>query len=216
MMSLNTRSKAKILFSKEQRLIELTGEGLFAVAHDSSRPFYVRTRGAIVRAVGTKFNVYEQQNETRVAVVEGVVQVAYGSKTQSLLSLETDRDRPPADASQSPTTSLALSAGEAALVTTNEVIKHALPDPSVATAWQQRLLIFEDATLEEVATQFNRYNDSQIRITDPSVSALRLSGTFDALHPQSLLLYLQKDDRVEIRSSGEDYVIVNRLDLDER
>jgi transmembrane sensor len=195
-MSLNTSSRVRARFSGEQRLIELTGEAVFTVAPDPARPFIVRTRGATIRALGTKFNVYELMGETRVAVIEGKVQVTAGAESALLQVPGHER--------------MALAAGEAASVTRGQVARQELPDVVAAVAWQRQQIVFEDATLAEVATEFNRYNERQIRIEGPLARGTRLSGTFDALHPQSLLLYLRKDAGLEVRESDEGVTVLER------
>ena len=75
-LQLNTRSQARVAYTDGVREIELKGEALFTVAKDMHRPFLVRTHDATVRALGTRFNVYEQGTATRVAVLEGRVRVS--------------------------------------------------------------------------------------------------------------------------------------------
>jgi transmembrane sensor len=192
-MNLNTRSRAQVKFSDRERIVELEGEALFTVARDPARHFYVRTRGATVRAVGTKFNVYSAAGETRVAVVEGAVRVSVESGNAVL-----------------PDLSAPLSAGESARISNGRVTKQRTPDIDAQVAWQHQQLVFEDAALAEVAAEFNRYNTTQIRIEDSLGQTRRLSGTFDALHPQSLLLYLRKDPRLSVTQQGKAYVIESR------
>jgi transmembrane sensor len=186
-VNLNTQSRVKVTFSEKRRLVDLDGEALFTVAKDPARPFLVRTRTATIRALGTQFNVYEQDGQTRVAVLEGAVQVA--------------------PVAQSQTEAVALAAGESARVSAGHVEKELVRDVEAQIAWQHQKLVFEDARLEEVAAEFNRYNKSQLRIEGALGRTRRLSGTFDALHPQSLLLYLQKDAALSVQPLGDDFII---------
>lgn len=183
-MTLNTRSQAKVDFTDTQRLIELQGEALFSVASDVNRPFFVRTSNATVRVIGTKFNVYGLEGETRVAVVEGRVQLSSGPQTPQ-----------------------SLSAGESAHVSGTKIAKHAQSNVNSTVAWQQQKLVFEDAPLFEVAAEFNRYHKSQIQIRGSLGTTKRLSGTFDALHPQSLLLYLRKDPELTVIEKSDGAII---------
>jgi transmembrane sensor len=188
-VNLNTDSRARVRYSDTERTVDLEGEALFVVAPDPKRPFTVRTTGAAVRALGTKFNVHEQNGETQVTVIEGLVQVSSDANLQ-----------PP----------VKLSAGEAARVARGRVAKVRAPDVEAQVAWQDQKLIFEDATLAEVAAEFNRYNEARFLIEGPVGRTKRLSGTFDALHPQSLLLYLQKDSSVTVQTAGDDFVVRGR------
>jgi ferric-dicitrate binding protein FerR (iron transport regulator) len=65
--------------------------------------------------------------------------------------------------------------------------------------------------MEEVATEFNRYNTLQIRIEDPSIRARMMNGVFNADEPQALLKFLAGEPGIAIERSGED-VVVRRID----
>lgn len=192
-MLLNTRSHARVSISERERVIELDGEALFTVAHEAARPFIVRTRSAIARAVGTQFNVYAQDNgATKVSVVEGVVQVA-----------------PVASASEVHAPPLLLSAGEEAEVRSYQVARRPSQSVAASVAWQKKTLVFENATLEEVAMQFNRYNVVQFSIAPEIGAKRRLSGTFDPLRPEYFRAYLEKDDSLGV-TEKDDVVRVMR------
>lgn len=75
-IELNARSGVRVSYSKSARNVELLdGQALFEVAKDATRPFLVHSAAATVRAVGTQFDVYRQNEETTVTVVEGRVAV---------------------------------------------------------------------------------------------------------------------------------------------
>jgi len=203
-VNLNTRSTVKIHFSNTERVVDLDGEAMFTVAKDPTRPFYVRTRSATIRAVGTVFNVYERGSDTRVAVVEGTVRVSsVDGHARNATPTALDRS----GSAQLPDSGIAVSAGEAARVFQGKVAKLQAPDIEADVAWQKQKLIFEDVPLATVAAEFNRYNEGQLHIDEHLGQTKRLSGTFDALQPQSLLLYLQKDETVVVEPSGKDFIV---------
>ncbi len=72
-------------FSGKQRVVEVTGEVYFKVAHDGSKPFLVKVQGQEIEDIGTEFNVNAYNNETviRTTLVEGAVKVT--GKGNSLL-----------------------------------------------------------------------------------------------------------------------------------
>ncbi len=189
-MQLNTQSRARVAYTDSIRRIHLEGEGLFTATREAARPFVVETADATVRALGTQFNVYAQQNNTRVAVIAGAVEVAAAGRS-------------PAAAGRT----LQLQAGEEAQVSaataTRSISRTIAPDITAATAWQQGILVFERATLADVAREFNRYNSLQFDIDAAVGEVNRLSGTFDARHPQSLLLWLQNRPDLRVTCRGE-------------
>jgi transmembrane sensor len=189
-LHLNTRSRAQVRYTKQQRDIELLqGEALFTVEQDTLRPFLVHTRSATIRAIGTRFNVLESPSGTQVSVVEGTVQVSSGA-TASL----------PAQ----------LAAGEEAKVADGQVSKRRIPDMAAAVTWPERRLVFNNVSLDEVAAEFNRYNTMQIRTDGDVGQSKRLTGIFSADHPQSLILYLQREPALAVEQRGKTYFVTGR------
>jgi transmembrane sensor len=189
MVYLNTDSVLKVEFSDRMRAVRLVrGEALFAVERESRRPFVVTAGNAVVRVLGTRFNVRKSMDATDVAVVEGAVQV-------------TAADAPGV---ASPAR---LSAGEAMHVARGEVPRTSQARLPETLAWRERRLIFRDASLAEAASEFNRYNATQVRV-DSSVPAVkRLTGIFDADRPQALVLYAAQDESLKVEPAGTNWVI---------
>lgn len=70
-------------FNTQSREVFLEGEGIFDVAHNKERPFFVRAANNYsVRVVGTIFNVSCYSGDTKVitALLRGKVRVAYAKK----------------------------------------------------------------------------------------------------------------------------------------
>ena len=194
---LNGKSAIVVRFAGDARNVDLEGEALFRVAHDVQRPFRVHTRDAIVRAVGTQFNVDTHLGGTSVAVLEGVVQVTTDA-TQALSAaavLNAGRESP-----------TKLEAGEAAHVSRAGAIeKRPTTEAASAAAWRQRQLVFEGMALEEAVEEFNRYRKSmQLRVEGVPPGSHHYSGTFDADDPESFadLLAREHDLSVEKRANA--------------
>ena len=68
-------------FNKSARTVELKGEAYFEVAHDSLKPFIVKSSHLDIRVLGTHFNVkaYEDEENTQVSLVSGKVHVHVNS-----------------------------------------------------------------------------------------------------------------------------------------
>jgi transmembrane sensor len=209
MMTLNTNSRAVVEFSKTARLIRLTkGEALFAVEHDPEKPFLVVTPNAIVRAVGTQFDVYQRENATTtVTVVEGVVRViaAHGDATASI-----PEGPAPIGSPKDSSGEARLSAGEQARVKQGDISKSETKDVTQIVAWREQLLVFRDVPLSEVAEQFNRYNSTHIYIEDPEIGARLMNGTYSTNRPEILLKYLEKDNSVAVTTEGGSWIVRQR------
>jgi transmembrane sensor len=64
-------------FNQKERIVKVTGEAYFEVAHNAKQPFKVQTAGQTIEDIGTRFNVnaYTDESATRTTLIEGVVKV---------------------------------------------------------------------------------------------------------------------------------------------
>jgi hypothetical protein len=86
---LNAASSIKYptTFSGNERIVALTGEGYFEIAHNVQKPFKVILPNiGKVEAMGTVFNINSYQDESilKTTLVEGKIKVDFGSKSQFL------------------------------------------------------------------------------------------------------------------------------------
>ena len=79
-------------FSKDERSVELDGEGFFAVTKDAKRPFIVKTQNYNIKVLGTRFNVfaYTQSKRFETNLVEGSVQVINSRRPEEHITLKPD------------------------------------------------------------------------------------------------------------------------------
>ncbi len=147
------------------REVELEGEAYFAVVHDAAHPFAVRTRDAVVRDVGTAFDVraYPEDAGARIAVAEGTVMVTVARGCRA------GRD----------TCDAQTHAGKVATVSNAGIVIREGADIAALTAWMQGQLVFEDAPLSDVAHELDRAFDIQITIADSGLAVHQVSGVFD-------------------------------------
>lgn len=76
---LNSKSSLTypVAFNTSERLVELSGEGYFEVAHVAKQPFKVKSGNQVVKVLGTHFNIeaYPEDQRTVTTLVEGSVSV---------------------------------------------------------------------------------------------------------------------------------------------
>lgn len=185
---LNTRSEVRVHFTASAREIRLIdGEALFKVERDPARPFIVHTQDAVIRAIGTQFNVHRRATGTEVSVVEGIVDVSAG---EGVVRLE---------------------AGQQARAQAGHARRLEGADVARSLTWQQRRLVFDLSPLAEVAAEFNRYNRSpRIRVEGLAAPAKRFSGVFDADDPRSLVKLLVTYGDLSVEWQGDEIVIRDR------
>jgi transmembrane sensor len=195
-VKLNTDSAIEVDFAASERNVELHhGEAVFKVAPDRQRPFRVHTRAAEVLAIGTQFNVYDRPEGTDVTVLEGRVRVSARLKQSAGGSAVTEN----------------LMAGEEARIGIDGTI-HRVRQPNLerVAAWSKRRLKFERATLEEIVSEFNRYNRTQLRIEGVAPGSRFYRGIFDADDPGSLADLLERESDLVVERSQEGIVISQR------
>jgi transmembrane sensor len=198
-VDLNSRSSIEIHYSQRSREISLLeGQALFSVAKDPSRPFIVSSGHSRVRAVGTQFDVNRKAGGTVVTVLEGRVSII-GNSPSNVGGPEAESRGPEnASAPQSGSAEVVLAAGGQVVITDASVVKRPNPNVAGAIAWRQRRLVFDSATLVEVAEEFNRYNTRQLVIQDPDLHSFHISGVFSSTDPASLIRFLRERPEVKV------------------
>lgn len=162
-VTLGARSSVDVRFTRSERRMVLNfGEAFFDVAKDASRPFIIDTDEATVRAVGTQFDVRSYARKVHVSVVEGIVEVSIAGARAAT---------EPSVAMRTLVAGQAVSAADGAL---GEVRSSASP----GGAWREGWLMYEDATLDEVVADMNRYYDGTVELADPALAQLRVTASF--------------------------------------
>lgn len=209
-VELDAQTRIRVSFSRGERRVDvMEGQAFFRVTHDNSRPFIVESQDARVLAVGTQFDVYRTDKGTIVTVVEGRVAVA------SSRSHEVKPERPHENEESSE--EVLLSAGEQVTVarlatTTAEQTRPRArsADVEAVTAWTQHRLIFKNAPLSQVVAEFNLHTRKPLIITDPTVAATQVSGSFSSSDPLALLNFLREVGACEIRETSASFEISHR------
>ncbi len=143
-----------------RREVALQGEASFQVTHDAERPFVVRAGAATIEDVGTAFVVRAGgEGRVSVAVTEGtvIVRPASSATGDSVVMHAGDRG--------------AVVDGHAMLAATR------LDATDEATGWTQGRLVFQDASIGDVAAGLRRWYGIELR-ADPALAARTLTATF--------------------------------------
>lgn len=205
-IKLNTQSSLDVYFSETTRSVKLSaGEAVFSVAKDATRPFQVEAGAAVVKAIGTQFNVYRQASQTVITVMEGRVAVSSAkttpdSATSSGLSAAKPFANAPVELNQD---------SQVTVLETGAIAAPAIVDPEAITAWTDRRLVFNAEPLETVARELNRYNHKKLLFGDQLLSQQTISGVFDANDPEALLAFLLTVGKlhVEVDTGSGDWLL---------
>jgi transmembrane sensor len=206
-ITLNTNTIVETSFSRTARQIFLRkGEAHFEVARDRSRPFLVHAGDAVVRAIGTEFEVRLRADQhVEVLVNEGRVEV----EPAALIS------QPRAAGDHAPAiptvTVRAVSAGEqlSTATTSYVVIPVSTEQLSSELAWRDGAVVFDSAELSQAITEIQRYTDARILISDPTIGTLPVGGRFKTDDLQGFLDGLEAALPVKIRRTTDGLIYVD-------
>jgi transmembrane sensor len=204
---LNAHSRIATRFSTTARDVRLLeGEALFDVHHDAQRPFRVFTRDAVIRDIGTRFNVNSRADGLQIAVLEGSVELTAAIST----NLKSAPSGPTHSAKSKPaSTPHVLNATQQAQIDRNgKVTVESTPDVADAAAWWQRRLIYRKESLAHIVEDLNRYNRQQIRLQGDSVMQRTYTGVFNADDPDSLAQVLASDPELRVERLADNTIVV--------
>lgn len=177
-LQLNTATAVDIRYSatlREIRLLE--GEIQIETARDSlARPFVVHTAEGSIRALGTRFVVRHDAEQTRVSVQEHAVEVRCADLSGPAVRVDAGQQL-----------SFRRDATDAVL--------RAVPQ---SDAWTRDMLVVNDWRLGDFVRELQRYRPGYLGC-DPSVAALRISGAFHLVTTDTILDNLASTLPVRIR-----------------
>lgn len=155
---LGSDSRLEIRFRRTGRDLEIgRGQAYFDVAHDSARPFVVAADGRRVTALGTAFDVRSYPNDTTVTLMRGRVEIAREDGSREALLMPGQQFR---------------------AVFGSTSVRDV--DGVAETSWRMGRLEFQNMSLVDAVTEFNRSAPQSIVIADTRLADLRLSGVFRA------------------------------------
>jgi len=201
-VTLNTNTVVTTDLRRRERQIYLRkGEAHFQVAHDRSRPFLVHAGDAVVRAVGTEFEVRLREDQhVDVLVNEGRVEVQASAGTRAATSQSV----------RAPTVH-ALSAGEQLSTANSDVAIMALSPVKLSTqlAWREGAIVFDGESLSAAVADIERYTDARIVVSDARVGELQVGGRFRTGDVQGFLDGLQAALPVVVRRGPNGLVYID-------
>ena len=188
-VTLDTDSAIEPLFTGQARVVRLSrGRARFDVAHDAGRPFMVEAGGRTIIDRGTLFDVVLGRDGVKVVLLRGAVEIrdrkargGGGAAIARLVPGQVFADAPAAGAAQ-------VSAA-----------------PGGSDLWVKGMLSFDGAPLEDVVAAANRYSAHKIRLGEPALAGLRVTGSFRATPTDALAAILAAtfNLRVEHDTQGD-------------
>jgi transmembrane sensor len=195
---LNTNSKVLIHYTETERRVTVKrGEALITVGGESVTPFRVLTPEVNVWSTRAVFDVkLGKKGRTFVSVAEGQVHVI---PRQSKCCRAFDTQLATGYRLVAYTGNRRSQHSYRAGFTSDGRALHGFgPSLEQVHGWPENKLIFDQQSLQEITDEFNRYNRSQVRITDPELAQCRLTLNFYSHDRQALFDYLAAYLGVEV------------------
>ncbi|MEI8574847.1 DUF4880 domain-containing protein [Methylomonas sp. LW13] len=190
-IEMDAASAIDVDFSTDLRRIRLlSGEIYIETAPDSNgrhRPFVVDSAEGRVRAIGTRFSVHQQHEESQTSVYAGAVEITPSGPGASRQT---------------------LSAGQQAQFNAQAIA------PIQATelnqpAWTQGFLLVDNQPLGEFVVQLNRYRHGYITCA-PEIAELRIVGAYPIHDTDRILAELEKTLPVKVSQVSPLWVRIER------
>lgn len=185
---LNSNSKLVYpkTFSGKDRQIELRGEAYFAVAHDPSKPFRVKTGSSTTEVVGTEFNLRYRSNKMELVVAKGAVK-AYRNNSDKFVSVTKGN--------------MVIYNPEKGFTIPQKVNVHRY------TAWRENKLSFVQAQLFDVMNEIEMYYNVQVIYKNRHVKNKTLTGIFDADSLDHVLAMIALTMNMDIHREGKKIIV---------
>jgi transmembrane sensor len=191
-MRLDAASSATVRFDRHHRVVQLdSGRAEFAVAADTDRPFEVHAGDAIIRDIGTTFQVSHNEQRVSIGLLEGRVEISGRRAGQIWVRqlMPSQQLQIDADGQAEPIAPL---------------------DIAAAQGWPLGQLVFHQRRLDDLLSEVNRYSSLKMRLGDPSLASLRVSGSFHAGDQQILAKALERGWQMKITRTTPEEITLQR------
>lgn len=197
---LDTASELLVQYGRgERRLTLQRGRADFQVRRDVDRPFVVHAADGTVTALGTRFQVGLEGGLGVVTLLEGQVRVATHEGAGQGHGIGAQR--------------VTLAPGQRIVIRPGGLGERQSvtgADLARARGWTQGNLVVDEWPLRAVLAEMNRYSDTQLRLADPALGEIPISGMFKAGDQQSLALSLEYGWPIRVERAAEGAIVLHR------
>lgn len=185
--------RLKAGFGKTDRVLELVGEGYFAIAKNPNLPLKIKTAYAEVQVLGTKFNLraLPDENTTTTSLIEGKVRLkVMDNKQEKLYELLPGNK---------------VSVINQPVSANDQRSKSVVPQPKVIfakldiidaevteTLWMKNRLVFNGEGFDMVAKKMERWFGKPIVVENEQLAKEPITGIFDETTCEEVLNVIKR------------------------
>jgi ferric-dicitrate binding protein FerR (iron transport regulator) len=177
-----------VVFNGPGRMVTLTGQAYFEVAHHAGQPFKVKVNNMVVEALGTGFDIMAYADEATIntTLVEGAVKVSAGGEN------------------------VLLKPGQQALLNGRQDAFTVKPaDINKVLAWKSGLFVFNNTDLASILREVGRWYDVEIVNENNDNSKLYGGSISRKKDLRSVLRLLEADGTHHFKISGRKVILLN-------
>jgi transmembrane sensor len=152
------------------------GNAYFEVKHDDKHPFVVFAGNRKITDLGTKFSVALDHGDIQVKVKEGSVQIQLVHASNGV--------------------PVVAEAGDVVVTKADETML------DMGSSGAPHLLSFDNASLEDVALELNKYNQKKIYVADNAAN-IRIGGSFQPDNMEGFESLLKRGFEVKVREAPD-------------
>jgi transmembrane sensor len=192
-VTMNSQSELHVSYTRGRRDVRLdSGEALFTIAHDPSKPFSVQVGDWKAVALGTAFVVRRLSGETAaVTVTEGVVEMQ--------AAIHSGNGAWPR-----------LTRNQVALLGADALAISQVSDAEISKrlAWRNHMVVFSGETLGQAVAEMNRYSSQQIVVEDPELTQQKIVGVFSTVDTRTFISGMEST--LGVQAIESDHTVVLR------
>ena len=149
------------VFKGNKREVFLEGEAIFEVAHNTQKPFMVKSSSQEIEVLGTVFNVshYSDDEIMNTVLKSGSIKMTYMDDDESSFVMKPG--------------TLSSFDKDAMAITVQQV------DPDDYFSWREGFISLSNKSLQEIANRISRYYNVSIEIEGKGLDKLTFSGRLD-------------------------------------
>ena len=190
----------------------LDGEAYFDVAHSESRHLIVQTARAVIRDIGTKFDVksWDDDEQTKVVVADGEVFIHTNRMISRVQDLRSRANSPEKFSQIFAQRNVLVSRGQYSVVKEDgTVIPPSYTNIKRNIAWLDGKLVFYNEPMSSVMKRLRRKYGLECFAADSSILSRTVTATLDdRLTPQQVLNIIALSLNVTYRTSKDSVLFV--------
>jgi transmembrane sensor len=186
-VTLNENSSLRYPRFWNTRDVELRGEAFFDVKHMDKKRFRVYTSDLFIEVLGTRFNVRNRGQHTRVSLVNGRILIG---------------------TAEHPERALELKPGEVAGYSHNKGrLQKQRGSVALHYAWKDRMITLENTTVSEIISTAEDIFDCRIRLSDPAMGNRKIMGAIPLRSDTSVVYILSNLLHANISKEGDTWIL---------